>query len=128
MKGGTTCGRNMSRFVVTQKTLFSKYHMLEESFNKLVDLLAPQLHVDGIKSRNCTGGIQPKDKRMMVAAGLRWGALPIGDMCGQGPLGNLGFVPYDGLEYDINEGEGARRLAIVNELEARDIRRPHRTL
>jgi hypothetical protein len=46
--------------------------MTESSFNKLVDLLAPNLQVDEEKSRNCRAGIQPIDKRIIVAAGLRW--------------------------------------------------------
>jgi hypothetical protein len=50
----------------------AKHHMTESSFNKLVDLLTPQLHVDEVKSRNCTGGIQPIDPRIIVATGLRW--------------------------------------------------------
>jgi hypothetical protein len=55
-----------------KKDFIAKYHMSETSFNGLIDLLAPHLHVDGIKSRNCTGGNHPIDLRMMVAAGLRW--------------------------------------------------------
>lgn len=49
-----------------------KYHMTEESFNRLVDDLGPYLCVDEVKSRNSTSGIQPVDKRFIVAAGLRW--------------------------------------------------------
>jgi hypothetical protein len=48
------------------------YHMTESSFNKLVDQLSPHLQVDEAKSRNCTCGIQPIDKRIIVAAGLGW--------------------------------------------------------
>jgi hypothetical protein len=38
--------------------------------------------------------------------------------------GNFGFIGYNGLEYDDNDGTSARRTAIVDELLARDIRRP----
>jgi hypothetical protein len=54
--------------------------------------------------------------------------LPAGDAVGEGPLGNLGFVAYDALDCDGEEGTSARRQAIVNELQARDIRRPVNTL
>jgi hypothetical protein len=49
-----------------------QYHMTEPSFNKLVDFLSPHLHVDEVKSRNSSGGIEPIDKRVIAAAGLRW--------------------------------------------------------
>jgi hypothetical protein len=42
-----------------------KYHMTEESFNRLVDDLGPYLCVDEVKSRNSTSGIQPVDKRFL---------------------------------------------------------------
>jgi hypothetical protein len=38
--------------------------------------------------------------------------------------GNIGFIGYNGLEYDDNDGTSTRRQAIVNELQARDIHRP----
>jgi hypothetical protein len=57
-------GKNISRSADT--------HMTEESFNRLVDDLGPYLCVDDVKSRNSTSGIQPVDKRFIVAAGLRW--------------------------------------------------------
>jgi hypothetical protein len=38
--------------------------------------------------------------------------------------GNFGFIGYNGLEYDDNDGTSARRIAMVNELLAREIRRP----
>jgi hypothetical protein len=50
----------------------STFHMTESSFHKLVDLLAPHLHVDEVKSRNSTSGTQPIDRTIIVAAGLRW--------------------------------------------------------
>jgi hypothetical protein len=88
--------------------------------NFIIDNDKPQL---GPIQLNADGTIDPVElERFGVEA------LSIGEMYGQGPLGNLGFVAYDGLEYDINEGECAQRQAIVNELEARDIRRPHCTL
>jgi hypothetical protein len=57
--------RHTGEFIAT-------YHMTEASSNKLADLLAQHLQVDAVKSRNCTAGIQPIDKRKIVAAGLRW--------------------------------------------------------
>jgi hypothetical protein len=36
----------------------------------------------------------------------------------------FGFIGYDGLEFVADDGLSARRQAIVNELQARDIRRP----
>jgi len=71
--------------------------------------------------------------------------LPVGDGDGEGPDGNLGYIVYEGedqhypegnhqanagyigyqvLGYDNHLGATARRQAIVNELVARDIRRP----
>jgi hypothetical protein len=50
----------------------STFHMTESSFHKLVDLLAPHLHVDEVKSRNSTSGTQPIDQTTIFAAGLRW--------------------------------------------------------
>jgi hypothetical protein len=43
--------------------------MTEESFNNLVDEHSPYLWVNEAKSKT---GIQPIDKRFIVAAGLRW--------------------------------------------------------
>jgi hypothetical protein len=50
----------------------AKYRMSEESFYKLEHLLSPYLEVDEVKSRNSTSGIQPIDKRFIIAVGLRW--------------------------------------------------------
>jgi hypothetical protein len=50
----------------------STFHMTESSFHKLVDLLAPHLHVDEMKSGNSTSGTQPIDQTIIVTAGLRW--------------------------------------------------------
>jgi hypothetical protein len=54
--------------------------------------------------------------------------LPVGEEVGEGPLGNLGFLAYDPLEYDADEGVCARRQAIVNELQVKGIQRPVGTL
>jgi hypothetical protein len=50
----------------------SKYRMTEETFHKLVDVLSPRLDVNVEKSRNSSSGMQPLDKRFIVAVGLRW--------------------------------------------------------
>jgi hypothetical protein len=50
----------------------STFHMTESSFHKLVDLLAPHLYVDEVKSRNSTPGTHSIDQTIIVAAGLRW--------------------------------------------------------
>jgi hypothetical protein len=39
--------------------------------------------------------------------------------------GGFWFIGYDGLEYVANGGMSARRQAIVDGLQARDIRRPN---
>jgi hypothetical protein len=43
-----------------------------------------------------------------------------------GPAGNVGFIGFNGLEFDIDEGTSARRDAIVNALADKNIRRPQR--
>jgi hypothetical protein len=47
-----------------------RYHMTEESFDKLVDML--DLPVNDAKSRNTTPGIDPIIKHMVVGIGLRF--------------------------------------------------------
>jgi hypothetical protein len=51
-------------------------------------------------------------------------ALPFGEGVGEAAEGNLGFIGYDVLNYDDDEGTSARRQRIVNELIAKDVRRP----
>jgi hypothetical protein len=47
-----------------------RYHMTEESFDKLVDLL--DLPVNESKSRNSARGVDPIIKPMVVGIGLRF--------------------------------------------------------
>jgi hypothetical protein len=78
------------------------YHMTETSFNKLVDLLSPHLQVDEAKSRNCTAGIQPIDKRIIVAAGLRW----------------LGGEPYKSLANIFHFSRSSARRVVARFMDA----------
>lgn len=50
----------------------SKYHMSEESFNNLVDMLRPSITVDFQKSLNSTSGNTPIYPELVVATGLRF--------------------------------------------------------
>lgn len=50
----------------------SKYHMSEESFDRLVDLLRPYVTVDYKKSMNSTSGNSPIYPEIVVGIGLRY--------------------------------------------------------
>lgn len=50
----------------------SKYHMSEESFNRLVDLLRPAITVHYQKSMNSTSGNAPIFPELVAACGLRF--------------------------------------------------------
>jgi hypothetical protein len=54
--------------------------------------------------------------------------LPAGERGDEDPLGNLDFIADDALEYEVDVGQCARRQVIVNELQAKGMRRPARTL
>lgn len=84
--------------------------------NFIIDNDKPPL--DAIRL-NADGTIDPDELQ-------RFGVepLPIGEADGHGPIGNLGFLGYEVLEYAADQGASARRQAIVNELAAKDIRRP----
>jgi hypothetical protein len=57
-------GREKDEFFV------ESYHMTEESFDKLIDLL--DLPLNEAKSRNSTRGVDPIIKPMVVGIGLRF--------------------------------------------------------
>jgi len=53
-------------------TFSDKYHMEEESFNKLVELLRPKITVDAKQSMRSTSGNSPITPEIIVATGLRF--------------------------------------------------------
>jgi hypothetical protein len=77
----------------------------------------------GTIALNADGTIDPAELQLF---GID--SMPVGVEDGKGPVGNIGFIGYDCLEYDDEDGDCARRHAIVNELEANDIQRPPRLL
>jgi hypothetical protein len=75
----------------------------------------------GTIALNADGTIDPAELQLF---GIE--PLLVGVEDGEGPVGSIGFIGYDGLEYDEEDGACARRQAI--ELEANDIHRPPRLL
>jgi hypothetical protein len=76
--------------------------MTESSFHKLVDQPFPHLQVDKAKSRRCTAGIQPIDKRNIAAAGLSW----------------LGDEPYKSLPNIFRFSRPSSRRVLARFIEA----------
>ena len=50
----------------------SRYHMTESSFNKLVDILRQDIHINKAQSSRSTSGNKPITAEMVVGAGLRF--------------------------------------------------------
>jgi hypothetical protein len=103
----------MSCNVVTQSRVIQAVARLH---NFVIDNDKPPL--DAIRL-NADGIIDPGElERFGVEA------LPVGEGVGEAAEGNLGFFGCAALNYDGDEGTSARRQRIVNELIAKDVRRP----
>jgi hypothetical protein len=103
----------MSCSVVTQSRVIQAVARLH---NFVIDNDKPPL--DAILL-NADGTIDPGElERFGVEA------LPVREGVEEAAEGNLGYFGYEALNYDDDEGTSARRQRIVNELIAKDVRRP----